>query len=183
MCGMKCSGNTPACISGKCAGLPTFVGPKISFPESEISGWSLCYKDVYSNGGPSLTNTILAQCTQANLMLACRQTGMSTILVAAHAPRTDVIFATGSGNVGHDANGSTWYYDPNSSWGFALMGDPLDRLDGDGNPQCDTSSAINPAKRLCWNAGTGTLTAGWRCGSTQNLNASNQYERLIYQAP
>jgi hypothetical protein len=116
-------------------------------------------------------------------MLACRKTGMSTIIVAAHAPRTDVIFATGSGNVGHNANGSVWYYDPNSSWGFAKQGDTLDRLDGDGNPQCDTSSATNPDQRICWNAGTSTLTAGWRCGSTQNLNASGLYERLIYQAP
>lgn len=183
MCGKTCSGNTPACINGMCAALPTFVGPKISFPESQLSGWSLCYKDLYSDSGSSLANKVLTQCSQAKLMLACRKTGDSTIIVAAHAPRADVIFATGSGNTGHDANGSTWYYDTQSSWGFVKQGDALDRLDGDGNPQCDTGSAVNPAQRLCWNAGSSLLTAGWRCGSTQNLNASGLYERLIYQAP
>jgi hypothetical protein len=28
-----------------------------------------------------------------------------------------------------------------------------------------------------------TLTPGWRCGSTQDLNASGLYKRLVYQAP
>ena len=42
--------------------------------------------------------------------------------VAAHAPRTDVLFDTGTGNVPHDANGVGWYYNGNWSWGFAPQG-------------------------------------------------------------
>lgn len=183
MCGMKCPQNMPACTGGKCMGLYTFQGPKTNLPDSMLSGYTECFKEVYSASGSSVANKVLTQCKGNTLIMACRKVNTQTLIVAAMGARSDVTFNTGSGNVGHTANGVVWYYDAQSSWGFARAGDPLDRLDGDGNPQCDTSSGTNPADRLCWHVGSGQLTPGWRCGATQNLNASNVYERVVYSSP
>jgi hypothetical protein len=154
----------------------SFSGVRTDLLAAQLAGWSLCYSDTYATSDVSLITTIFAQCDQANLLLACRQTGQSSLLVAAHAPRTDVLYLTGTGNTPHDANGVGWYYDANWSWGFAPSGDAVSR------DSCDTSST-DGASRLCWSTGSGLLTAGWRCGTSQGLATSTAYERLVYQAP
>lgn len=173
-CGNSCPGGN-VCEAGKCIPLYTFQGVKTSFAASALTGWKLCYKDFYTTNNVSLAGTVLAQCTGSQLMLACRQTGSSTILVAAHAPRADVLFDTGTGNVPHVANGTTWYYNGSLSWGFAGLGDAINRN------TCDTSST-NASLRLCWHTSASALVSGYRCGAATSLNSSNAYERLIYQA-
>lgn len=182
-CGVVC-GQGKACVGGLCKPLLlyTFSGPLANVPIASLTGWSQCYLDLYSNGSTSLA-TIQAACSQANILVGCRLTGSNTLAVAAHAPRTDVFFDTGNGNVAHNANGSGWYYTSSLSWGFAPQGSPLNRN------SCDvTDSASYPgggasdgALRLCWHTNGGTLMAGWRCGKPDFLGGN--YERVIYQAP
>jgi len=156
-----------------------FPGVQSNVPVAALSGWSLCYIDTYANGSTPLT-TILSVCNKANLLLACRPAGSSNLSIAAHAPRADVIFDTGTSDTPHNANGVGWYFNSNYSWGFAPEGDPIDRS------SCDIiASPIGPPgpdadKRLCWHT-FGTLDAGWRCGAATQL-FGNTYERLIFQA-
>jgi hypothetical protein len=115
--------------------------------------------------------------------MGCRQLGSSTLLVAAWAPRSDVLFDTGTGNVPHNANNVGWYYNSSYSWGFAPQGDVITRN------SCDTTassfdgfSGADPTKRLCWHTGGGLINGGWRCGSNDSLNGNPSYERLVYHA-
>ena len=175
-CNQPC-GQGQACVNSTCQklALTTFVGPQTNVPIASLSGWTQCYIDNYANSSTTLA-AIQAQCNQANLLLGCRVTGSNTLLVAAHAPRTDVLFDTGTTNTPHNANGSGWYYNNSYSWGFALQGDALSRS------SCDTGNT-NPERRLCWHTGGGNINGGWRCGTNTGLNASVAYERIVYQAP
>lgn len=110
-----------------------------------------------------------------NLLLACRATGSSTLLTFAHAPRADVIFDTGTGNVTHNANGVGWYFNNSWSWGYAPAGQAVNRS------SCDFGGTV-PAERLCWHTGGGNISGGYRCGSTEGLNSSTAFQRIIYQA-
>jgi cysteine-rich repeat protein len=158
----------------------TFSGVMTNLPIASLAGWTQCYADSYGNFGTSLSS-ILGACTEANLLLACRTTGSPMLLVAANAPRADVIFDTGTSSTPHDANGVGWYYNGSYSWGFAPQGDPINR-----NACATVASPTypggpDPDKRLCWHTSSGTISSGWRCGNDDFLG--NGFDRLVFQRP
>lgn len=167
--GVDCGGPCPACPP-----FFTFTGVETNLPLVSLAGWSLCHTDFYSDTSTTLAS-IEAACTGDNLLLACRESGSGTLLLAAHAPRADVLFDTGTGNTPHDANGVGWYFNSSYSWGFARQGDTLNRQ------ACDDLGS-NPGERLCWHTFSGSLIAGWRCGGVVGL-ATTAYERLVFHTP
>jgi hypothetical protein len=159
---------------GSGSGLARFSGVQVNTPISALTGWTMCYSDTFANGSTSLA-TILAACSKANLLLACRVTGSPTLATFAHAPRADVIFDTGTGaNSTHSANDVAWYYNGSWSWGYLPSGQTANRN------SCDVG-ATGATDRLCFHTGSGLINAGWRCGSATGL-FSGSYERLIFHA-
>lgn len=179
-CGNVCK-NGQGCAQGKCSALYTFSGVAQNVPIASLVGWTQCYLDLYGNGGASL-DSIQTQCTGSQLMLACRAKGSSTLQLAAYAPRADVLFDTGSGDTPHNANGVGWYFNNAISWGFAPQGDAIARDTCDTQDSSIGSGGVDGDKRLCWHTFSNMLDGGWRCGKNDLLNASNQYERLIFSA-
>lgn len=174
-CNVVCPVNAPACVAGVCKAnsyLP--VGPQQNVQAATVTngGWSECYRDVYSNAATTLAS-ILNRCNGSRLMLACAQVGSNTLTLLAQAPRADVIFPV-VGNVPHNANGTGWYYDTQTSWGFALQGDLVTRN------SCDVEAG---STHLCWHTSGGLINGGYRCGSTTALNGSAAWNRIIYQLP
>jgi len=172
------------CVQGTCDTVYTFSGVQTNLPAAQLAGWTECFSELYNVSGTPLA-TILAQCDQENLLLGCRAVADPTILiVAANAPRADVIFDTGTGDVPHDANGVGWYYNDSYSWGFALQGDPITRSSCDiqDSPN-DANAGVNGDLRLCVHTGGGNLNGGWRCGANTSLNSSSLYERVLFQRP
>jgi hypothetical protein len=151
-------------------------GPQTFVDKNQLDGWELCFSDFY-NGQASL-DTLLAQCDKDLLLLAGGPTGSSTLTVLAAAPRADVIFDTGTGDIPHNANGSGWYFSRGWSWGFAKEGDPIDRN------ECDVENNPNPDLRLCWHTlgPGGSLSDGYRAGAEEDLFGTD-YTRYVYQAP
>jgi hypothetical protein len=143
-------------------------------PIAELTGWTQCYLDTYANSATSVASILMA-CSQANLLMACRTSGSSTLTIAAHAPRADVIFDTGTASVTHIANGVGWYFNNSFSWGFAPAADPVLRN------SCDVES-LDASLRLCWHTGGGNINAGFRCGSSTFI-LDGGFERVVYQAP
>jgi len=119
-------------------------------------------------------DAVLGACDGDLLMLTCRETGSSTIALLAQGERGDVTFDTGDNfDVLHVANGVGWYFNNDSldSWGFVRAGDSVDK------DNCDVDSSGANDERLCWHLnGSG----GYRCGSVEDLNGSNSYERVVY---
>lgn len=160
----------------------TAVGPQRDVPAANLVGWSECFSETYGADGTPLAD-VQAACTGSQLMLACRATGSATFQLLAHAPRADVLFVT-SGNTPHDANGSGWYFNDQSSWGFAPQGAAI------ALSSCDTvDSALTGgntggtgADRLCWHLNPGALEGGWRCGTSEDLNSSTAFERVVLEA-
>lgn len=107
------------------------------------------------------------------MMMACRPTGSSTLLLLAQASKSDVTFDTGSGNTTRLANGTSWYFSNSWSWGFAKGGDAVSRN------SCDTNST-NANQRMCIHTGSGFTNVGWRCGANTSLNFSTAFERVFY---
>jgi hypothetical protein len=151
------------------------VGPQTNVPALQVAlgGWTVCYSDDYQAGGV-VANILSATCNKANLMLACRQTGAPTYTLLAQAPRADVTFATPADTTStHTANGTAWYFNTSQSWGFAKAGDVVNKN------SCDIGVAADAEQRLCWHAGSGSLTAGFRCGTTEFLQGVTGWERVI----
>jgi hypothetical protein len=163
-----CDGDDSPCVF-------QWSGIRTNVADADLEGWTLCYSGTYDRSVD--LSALQADCSGENLLLACRQTGSSTLTVAAHAPRADVFYDVGSGAMaGHDANGSTWYYHSSSSWGYFHIGDGVLRA------SCDTSSGSYPTERLCWTTNSGSMTGGYRCGDQRGLNSSRAWERVIYHA-
>src|SRR5262249_44451589 len=131
--GTPCTPANDPCIDDVCDGngtcgvdtcLDNFSGILKDVPIASItgSGWTQCYIDAYGNAGTSLSS-ILSACSQARLLMGCRNTGSPTLHLAANANRADVLFDTGMSNTPHNANGVGWYYNDSFSWGFAPQGD------------------------------------------------------------
>jgi cysteine-rich repeat protein len=189
--GTPCTPAGDPCINDVCNGygqcgvnvcMFTLSGVLTNVPVSSLTGWTQCYTDTYGNSGTALVD-ILTSCNQGQLLLACRPTGSSTLQVLANAPRTDVIFDTGSSNTPHDGNGVGWYYNDNWSWGFAPQGDVINRSSCDiVASSFDGYSGPDPTERLCWHTGGNFINSGWRCGANDRL-FSSAFERLIFQAP
>lgn len=156
-----------------CPQLVTFSGIRTGVPIDTLVGWDVCHTDRYSDSISvvGVQNT----CHKANVMLACRATGSSVLQVVAHAPREDVFFDTGTGNVTHPANGTDWYFNENYSMGFAHQGDGVSRN------QCDVATGAFPEERLCWHT-LSTFRRGFRCGTDTFLNNSSAFERVMLHA-
>ena len=104
---------------------------------------------------------------------------LSTLVLAAWAPASDVTFMTaGQGNPAdvHLANGVGWYYNTQWSWGFVQGGDVPQ------NNSCDVANG-NSQFRMCWHASGGNLSGGYRCGATTGLNGDRTWDRIIFTIP
>ncbi|HEX2871713.1 MAG TPA: hypothetical protein VHP33_10660 [Polyangiaceae bacterium] len=180
-CGIVCPADQ-SCGAGKCGGLLTFTGIQQNLPVSSLTGWTQCFSETYGQSSTDL-GTVQKLCQGSLLMLACRPVGSPNLQLAAYAARADVLYDTGFGNDVHNANGVGWYYSGDQSWGFAPLGLSIVRN------SCDTqdSSIVRDGgggdQRLCWHTGGSYLQGGWRCGYNDTLNASFDYERLIFTAP
>jgi hypothetical protein len=173
-CGNVCPMNTPACANGQCGILFTFSGVMNNVPINSLGGWTQCFVDVYGDQNNPSVNTILQMCPGSNLLMGCRMKGSQTLLLAAEAPRADVLFDEGQNAAGvHMANGTGWYFSASYSWGFVKGGDTPQRN------SCDVGNT-NPDQRLCWHSGGGTLNGGYRCGSVTGLNGDQNYERILF---
>jgi cysteine-rich repeat protein len=151
----------------------TAVGPQVNFPAGLLSGWTTCWSGTYAGMTPVVD--IVAACTKANLMLACRPVGATAFALLAHAPREAVLTDTGNGNVPTNANGSGWYFSDSHSLGFAKEGDPILRN------SCDYGDDVNSDLRLCWHTTAGSVDSGYRCGAN-NLNGDDSWERVVLHA-
>ena len=152
------------------------VGPQTNVPEDTVTdgGWVECYRDTYDVEMDA--DTVLDACDGDLLMLTCRETGSSTIMLLAQGERSDVTFDTGDNlDVLHVANGVGWYFNSTEteSWGFVRAGDTVFKSN------CDVDDTGADNERLCWHLND---AGGYRCGSVDDLNSSNSYERVVYVA-
>ena len=150
-----------------------FEGIQAALPLRSVldGGFAECFRDTYADGGTRVEDA-LARCPGDVLMTACRPTGSDTLALAAMGARADVTFATGPGDVTHEANGVGWYFDENQSWGFAPPGAAVARN------SCDTQND-QAELRMCWHTSGGQLDSGYRCGAN-SLNGDRGWERLIF---
>ncbi len=151
-------------------------GVQKEVPQAQLTGWTPCFTGLY-NGSAQLSD-VLASCYKSKLLLACRPVGSPTFTLAAMAARADVLFDCGTEPTClHEGNGVGWYYDEESSWGFAPAGVMVNRT------SCDTITDVATDLRMCWHTGNGTASMyfGYRCGAN-TLNDSATWERLVFQA-
>jgi hypothetical protein len=125
-------------------------------------------------------DAVLASCPGDLLILSCLPTGSDTLTLLAAGARSDVTFDTGiNKDVLHIANGSGWYFNNTGdgelgeSWGFVRAGDIVEK------DNCDTDDSGANDERLCWHLNDG---GGYRCGVTERLNGSTDFERIVYSA-
>jgi len=152
------------------------VGPQTNVPVATVTdgGWIECYRDTYNIEMDA--STVLRSCPGERLMLSCRTTASDTLTLLAQGDRSDVTFDTGdNGDVTHIANGVGWYFNTpgRDSWGFVRAGDSVGKFN------CDTDTSGANDERLCWHLlpdGSG----GYRCGATEDLNGSVDFERIVY---
>ena len=117
------------------------------------------------------------------MMLAGGVTGSDTLSLLAWANETDVMFATGTNNTTHNANGAEWYFDPNWSWGFAPAGAAVNLSSCDIAESTSFGTGPTVNERLCWHTGSGTLNGGWRVGAADFLNfGTTGYTRYVFTA-
>ena len=159
-------------------------GPQKDVPRSALTGWDECHRSNYGDSNIPLAG-IFAACDGDFLLLAGGPVGAATFEVLAAAPRADVIFDTGIGNVPHDANGSGWYFSSNHSWGFAPQGALINRNHCDIVDSSFQAGAFGDL-RLCWHTvgcSSGSLCSGWRSGRSDSLlSGVTSHERLIYES-
>ncbi len=158
------------------------IGPQTDVPTDVVTGggWTECFRNTYDI--PLDAELVLEQCAGDLLMLSCQPTGSSTLTLLAQAPREDVTFNTGANSgVTHIANGTGWYFNISApgnnnagenAWGFVRAGDSVSKNN------CDTDSSGADNERLCWHLLIGE--GGYRCGATEDLNSSTDFERVVY---
>ncbi|MCB9548300.1 MAG: hypothetical protein H6706_20990 [Myxococcales bacterium] len=152
-------------------------GVQQNVPEADVlaRGWRPCYAGTYGQGGVGLDG-VFAGCEGDQMMLACRPVGNANLTLAAEGVRDEVLLDVGNdAAAAHQHNGTTWYYSPTFSMGFAPGGEPVNRSSCDFNPGNQTV----PEQRMCWHTGENALQSGYRCGAN-DLNGDNGWERLIY---
>ncbi|KAH9258735.1 hypothetical protein BASA81_003237 [Batrachochytrium salamandrivorans] len=149
-------------------GVRTDVDPQL-YPK-----WTLCFNDSF--GARLITSVDYlfdTLCTGKRLMMACGNT--TNWIVAANAPRDDVLFETPQTDT-HLANGVEWYFVPSLSFGYAPQGLAV-RLD-----DCDVENEQGD-KRMCIHqlddGGVNYLEFGYRCGLFVG-DAVYVYDRLFY---
>ena len=155
------------------------VGPQTNVAIHTISsgGWKKCFVSNYTSNDDSI-DPILKTCSGSRLMLACKYLESSTLKLLAWAERSDVLHETTSTSPTHNAQGASWYFNPNNpsgssnSWGFAKAGDEITRSN------CDTKQE-NGELRLCWHTTKGEINRGYRCGMYENYDKTT-IQRLIF---
>ena len=179
-CGNVCAPGL-SCSNGLCHNdgpLLEFSGVANDLPIAALSGWTQCFSETYNGFTP--VADILASCNQGRLLLGCRQTGSDTLLLAANAPRQDVLFDCGSQiDCSNVSNGVGWYFSDSYSWGFVQAGEPVNRVSCDLGDETESA----PNSRMCWHTGGGATSSGFRCGDDLWLNGDTSFERVIFQAP
>jgi len=158
------------------------VGPQNNVPTATVtgSGWIECHRETFAANTPIAT--ISAACNKAQMMMACTNDD-NTLQVLAQAPKSDVMFDTGTGNVGRQSNGTTWYFNGSWSWGFAPGGATLNRNSCDAGDDPTFSVTPDPG-RMCIHTSGNATTWGWRCGTVNgNTNGSiANFRRIFYHA-
>ncbi len=167
-------------VDQDCSGADRFcyypAGVQQDVDPDDLVGWKLCWTGLYS-GFESLADVVLAACDGDYLMLGCREVGGATIQLLAAGPRDDVTFDTGQNRQGtHEANGVSWYFDEDWSWGFLPEGDVVDRY------SCDYEGVtpgtdVDPDLRMCWHTSGGNLSYGYRCGTDY---PGSDHQRFVY---
>ncbi|MCA9545241.1 MAG: hypothetical protein KC613_12645 [Myxococcales bacterium] len=149
-------------------------GVRQNVPEEALLGigWRPCFRGTYDQNQPTVAQ-ILADCRGEALLMACRQVGDPTLALAAEGLYADVTFDVGGAQPAvHTANGVNWYFNNNTSWGFAPEGAAVNRN------SCDTLDEQGEL-RMCWHTSAGNLNSGYRCGN-EFLNGNARWERLVY---
>ncbi len=159
-----------------------FEGVMENVPAEALADWTLCHLDTYADDLVGLDD-LRAACGGAEILLGCRPTGQPNLTIAAAGPRTDVFFETGPGRGDTRlVNGTQFYFDGNSSLGFAPEGVPVDRTPCDvrelpdgpgGDPDLGTGHL-----RVCWATRDDHLDVGARCGLAPVVDAD--YERVVF---
>ena len=169
--------STAACIfgAGHANALLLPVGPTAGLTNAQIlgGGWTQCYAASMGAAIGNNAENVLNACSGDYLMMAGRETGSSSFIIAAAALLSDTIVNTGqTANGTHVANGSSWWFSPNWSWGFTAIGDTLN------NFQC-TVGGSHPTS-MCLH--TLSFTGGYRINNIEGLNGSTGYEKVFFVA-
>ena len=151
-----------------------FEGIQTDMGLGELEGWEVCYSDTYGDSGTALTQ-LQFHCSGEFVMYACGTAGTDHYDVLAYAHRDIVFTDNGEANDGTVGNGAAWYLGTDESIGFFEPGDGVTRN------SCDTSSGSYPDHRLCWHTNNGSLSTGYRCGSTKSIYGST-YDRVVLHA-
>ncbi|CAD5371823.1 PEP-CTERM sorting domain-containing protein [Rubrivivax sp. A210] len=156
---------------------PTYlpVGAQSNVALSTITGggWTQCYVGTMAAAIGSAAQNVLNVCQGDYLMMAGRATGSSTFMSLAAALRSDTLINTGTSNSTntHVANGASWWYAENWSWGFTALGDSVT------NNSCDVSAS---PLSMCLH--TLNSVGGYRINSVTGLNSSTAYEKVFFVA-
>lgn len=150
------------------------VGPQmgVSLATVTAGGWSLCYSATMGTPFGRSAATTLAACGAGSLiMLAGRETGSDTLLVLAQTTKIDAFTDTGAASNGifTTSNGADWFYADGWSWGFKPIGAAFTKFECSFGP---------PDGSMCLH--TLDFVGGFSINSIDNLNESQDYEKLVF---
>lgn len=149
-----------------------FSGVQNDIPIADLNGWTQCFSRTYADSD-AYTSTMRAQCTKANLIVACREPGDSVLRVMAEAPRANVFHEDGTGTTtSRLVNGAQWYFSDNYSMGFAPAGEAVRRTSAD-------TLNYTSNNRLSWHTHL-YHTQGYRCGNL--VSNSGAWEKMIFES-
>ena len=151
----------------------TFSGIRHNQPEAnlQLGGFTPCWSNRFDQSNDDIDD-IRAACDGGVIVMACRPVGAPALTLAAMGDRDEVFRDVGDGaGAVNPHNGVDFYFDDDSSWGFAPAGSGVRRA------TCDTT-ATDADERLCWHTNQGRVGVGYRCGANYpNANGSD-WERL-----
>lgn len=147
-----------------------------NIPIADLHGWSQCWTDDYSGTAELPIGSLAESCTKAQLLVACLPVDADTLVLAAHAPREDVMFPVDhSAGERHEANGVAWYWSPNYDdgdlVGFAPAGNTT---------KCNTKGED---EQLCWKTNVETFSFGTRCGAKLGFTDPDAltWQRIVFE--
>jgi Notch-like protein len=155
----------------------SFAGVRQGVQETQLlaGGFRQCWSGLY-NGTTPLAD-IQAACDRETLVMGCRPVGQSALTLAAMGSRVEVFTDVGvDPAASRQHNGVTWYFNPESSWGFAPGNQPVNRSSCDYNAGNQTV----PEQRMCIHTSGNNVSSGYRCGSN-DLNGNAGWERVLFE--
>ncbi len=160
------------CLGGAaCGGTPVnFARPRVGVPVEDLSHWRTCWSSNYASSAD--LGTLQSSCQGQYVLYACRPRGAPAWTVAAMGDRGQVFRDTGQGDEPTVNNGVGWYYNGDSSVGFAPEGAALSR------EPCDTEQD-RAELRLCWRTNANQIIEGERCGATMDADAGWERAALV----